>query len=146
MRSRASSLLQTTDIKGRREIFSSSFSYKEKALPLRGADRNYKPGSVVLELQKQGPVLIYLFRSLPHGSSRPEISAEQAAINRSHWGVASGRVYICSALPREPVSSYLAFPSLPLARRFISVALSLKSPSADVIRYPCSMKPGLSSR
>ena len=34
------------------------------------------------------------------------------------------------------VSSYLAFPSLPLARRFISVALFLRSPSADVIRYP----------
>ena len=48
------------------------------------------------------------------------------------------------------VSSYLAFPSLPqlgsakgafktkvkLLRRFISVALSLKSPSPDVIRHP----------
>ena len=31
-------------------------------------------------------------------------------------------------------------------RRFISVALSLKSPSADVICYPCHTEPGLSSQ
>ena len=37
---------------------------------------------------------------------------------------------------KESVSSYLAFPSLPARRRFISVALSRRSPSADVIRYP----------
>jgi len=30
-------------------------------------------------------------------------------------------------------------------RRFISVALFLKSPSAGVTRYPCPMEPGLSS-
>ncbi len=44
-----------------------------------------------------------------------------------------------------PVSSYLAFSSLPQMRRFFSVALSLRSPSADVIRYPCPQEPGLSS-
>ena len=33
-----------------------------------------------------------------------------------------------------------------LARRLFSVALSRRSPSADVIRYPCPVKPGLSSR
>ena len=52
-------------------------------------------------------------------------------------GVASDRVYICRQSPVLPVSSYLAFPSLPhKVRRSISVALSLRSPSADVIRYP----------
>jgi len=30
-------------------------------------------------------------------------------------------------------------------RRYISVALFLKSPSAGVTRYPCPMEPGLSS-
>ena len=45
----------------------------------------------------------------------------------------------------RPVGSYPAFPSLPLARRFISVALSLKSPSPDVIRHPCPVELGLSS-
>ena len=56
-------------------------------------------------------------------------------------GVASDRVYICTQLPAMPVSSYLAFPSLPLAWRFISVALSLGSPPADVIRYPALRSP-----
>ena len=46
-----------------------------------------------------------------------------------------------------PVSSYLAFPPLPVHkhRRYISVALSLGSPPAAVSRYPCPMEPGLSS-
>ena len=43
------------------------------------------------------------------------------------------------------VSSYLAFPSLPLSRRFLSVALSLGSPPAAVSSYSVSVKPGLSS-
>ena len=51
-------------------------------------------------------------------------------------GVASDRVYMAHAVTRMSVSSYLAFPSLPLARRFLSVALSRESPPADVIRYP----------
>ena len=66
----------------------------------------------------------------------------------SAYGVAPDRVYICTQLPVVPVSSYLAFPSLPIFkehRRSISVALSRRSPSADVIRYPCPVKPGLSS-
>ena len=45
-----------------------------------------------------------------------------------------------------PVGSYPTFPSLPnTIRRFISVALSLKSPSPDVIRHPCPVELGLSS-
>ena len=45
-----------------------------------------------------------------------------------------------------PVSSYLAFPPLPVNdRRYISVALSLGSPPAAVSRYPCPVEPGLSS-
>ena len=41
--------------------------------------------------------------------------------------------------------SYTAFSPLPLAGRYLSVALVLRSPSAGVTRYPCPMKPGLSS-
>jgi len=37
------------------------------------------------------------------------------------------------------VSSYLAFPSLPLSRRFLSVALSLGSPPAAVSSYSVSV-------
>ena len=55
------------------------------------------------------------------------------------------------AFTRRRVSSYLAFPP-PYrlhhnrrSRRYISVALFLKSPSAGVTRYPCPAEPGLSS-
>ena len=65
----------------------------------------------------------------------------QTRLAASPCGVASDRVYICTQLPAVPVSSYLAFPSLPLARRSISVALSRRSPSADVIRYPALRSP-----
>lgn len=44
------------------------------------------------------------------------------------------------------VSPYLAFPPLPLARRFISVALVLKSPSPDVIRRPALRCPDFPHR
>ena len=95
---------------------------------------------------------IYLCRALPHGSERlllpPSGHRRGAVAHRGvpPKGVASDRVYMASHVTAGSVSSYLAFPSLPLARRFISVALSLRSPSADVIRYPSPMKPGLSSR
>ena len=36
-----------------------------------------------------------------------------ADFRQTVWGVASDRVYICTQLPAVPVSSYLAFPSLP---------------------------------
>ena len=48
------------------------------------------------------------------------------------------RVGFACALPVtiEAVVSYTAFPPLHVSMRFISVALSLKSPSPDVIRHP----------
>ena len=47
-------------------------------------------------------------------SSHPQRSVGQTpAKSRSAYGVASDRVYICTQLPVVPVSSYLAFPSLP---------------------------------
>jgi len=59
-----------------------------------------------------------------------------------HCGVAPDRVYRGRRFPGGPVSSYLAFPPLPRkTRRYISVALFLKSPSADVIRYPALWSP-----
>lgn len=50
--------------------------------------------------------------------------------------LASGGVYTAGEVTSSPVSFYLAFSSLPFSRRFFSVALSRKSPSADVIRHP----------
>ena len=93
---------------------------------------------------------IYLCCALPHSSGFPPATIGTTAGRRGTCvppkGVASDRVYMAFCVTVESVSSYLAFPSLPLARRSISVALSLRSPSADVIRYPSPMKPGLSSR
>lgn len=60
-------------------------------------------------------------------------------------GVAANRVYMAGNVTTPSVSSYLAFPSLPLSRRFLSVALSLGSPPAAVSSYSVSVKPGLSS-
>lgn len=54
-------------------------------------------------------------------------------------------------LPHHRVRSYRTFPPLLRlrnacgAKRYISVALFLKSPSAGVTRYPCPVEPGLSS-
>ncbi len=52
-------------------------------------------------------------------------------------GLASSGVYRAYPVTRIAVSSYLAFPPLPVKdRRYISVALSLESPPPDVIRHP----------
>ena len=60
--------------------------------------------------------------------------------------VAADRVYRPPMLPWGVVSSYLAFPPLPgIPRRYLSVALFLELPPADVICYPCPVQPGLSS-
>lgn len=75
--------------------------------------------------------------------SWPSVAAEArchlcARAEQAHWharDVASNRVCAASRSPERLVSSYLAFPPLPLARRFFSVALSLGSPPAAVSRY-----------
>ena len=102
------------------------------ALP-SGYNTSYKPSSVRVKRS----MTIYLRRLLPNGLGiSPAATQGDMSGKRSLYGVASDRVYICTQLPVVPVSSYLAFPSLPLSWRSISVALSLRSPSADVIRYP----------
>jgi len=66
--------------------------------------------------------------------------------SRSAYGVASNRVYICTQLPVVPVSSYLAFPSLP---QNAAVYFCCTFPEVTLGgRYPlsCPVKPGLSSR
>ena len=89
---------------------------------------------------------IYLGRMLPYGSSDYEgrdgqpLNAPISILLRVGF---TGTRHV--TMP--PVGSYPTFPSLPkLIRRFISVALSLKSPSPDVIRHPCPVELGLSSR
>ncbi len=83
--------------------------------------------------------VIYL--RLPSPASSSDIHGDRRADNpvRRTPNLAAGGVYMARRVTAAPVSSYLAFPplrkrdSLP---RYISVALSLKSPSPDVIRRP----------
>ncbi len=83
--------------------------------------------------------VIYL--RLPSPASSSDIHGVRRADNpvRRTPNLAAGGVYMARRVTAAPVSSYLAFPplrkreSLP---RYISVALSLKSPSPDVIRRP----------
>ena len=63
-------------------------------------------------------------------------------------GLASDGVYLASSVTRVAVRSYRTFSPLPEHERtggFFSVALSLRSPSLDVIQHPDPVKPGLSS-
>ena len=56
------------------------------------------------------------------------------------FGLAPNGVYMAGFVAKSSVRSYRTFPPLPLnfckQRRFVSVALSLKSPSPDVIWHP----------
>ena len=62
-------------------------------------------------------------------------------------GVAPDRVYITGLSPTGGCALTAPFhPYRRKLRRYLSVALVLKSPSAGVTRYPCPMEPGLSSR
>ena len=61
-------------------------------------------------------------------------------------GVAADRVYMNGHSRAVPWALTPRFhPCRPVGRRYLSVALFLKSPSAAVSRYPCPAQPGLSS-
>ena len=93
--------------------------------------------------------VIYL--GLPSPTSSSDIHGALSG-GQPYWqapNLATGGVYMAYLVTKISVSSYLAFPSLPQMgdlnhqgkkpsrlRRFISVALSLKSPLPDVIRHP----------
>ena len=98
----------------------------------------YKPGSVLIVIYLRVPSPV---RSSHLGSSRAGLC--------SHTGVAPDRVYSDG---RFHTPSGELLPRLSTltrrhraGRRYISVALFLKSPSAGVTRYPCPVEPGLSS-
>ena len=104
--------------------------------PFYSCNRVCKPGSVLSDhqsLHRVATMLEHKKRSATCGY----MSGKQSA-----YGVASDRVYMAPLVTKRTVSSYLALPSLPSdARRFISVALSRRSPSADVISYPALRSP-----
>ena len=100
-------------------------------------NRVYKPGSVL--------TAIYLALRLLAGSSRLLGTVGQTM--RSSTALLRDRVY--SVKPMLPWAGWALtppfqpYPGKP--GRYISVALVLRSPSAGVTRYPCPVKPGLSS-
>ena len=77
----------------------------------------------------------YLSRRTVARTLKPSFEVMCRADNPS-VDVAADRVYMAEDVSALSVSSYLAFPPLPQKRRYISVALSLRSPSAAVSRYP----------
>ena len=88
--------------------------------------------------------VIYLDVPLPARSSHlPEAAGPAMCF---HHGVAPDRVYIDGQSPAVGCALTAPFhPYRAKARRYLSVALFLKSPSAGVTRYPCPVEPGLSS-
>ena len=100
------------------------------------ATRVCKPGSVL--------TAIYLSLSLPAGFSRLLGAVGQTYC--SSTALLRDRVYIVK--PMSPWAGWALTPPFHpclRSRRYISVALVLRSPSAGVTRYPCPVKPGLSS-
>ena len=84
------------------------------------------------------------------GALKPPPKSRRAGVAKtrcSFHGVAPDRVYSDGHSRTVGRALISAFPPLPAERRrYISVALFLKSPSAGVTRYPCPAEPGLSSR
>jgi len=61
------------------------------------------------------------------------------------FGLAPGGVFHASFVTKKPVCSYHTFSPLPRSGGIFSVALSLRSPSPDVIWHRVLIEPGLSS-
>lgn len=108
-------------------------TFYKKRTPKR-SKKSYKPGSV-LEHHLSSPYITVWLKPPPKSCGHSIL----------FHGVASGGVYSLNKSPCLRGCSYHPFPSLPIARRFLSVALSLKSPSLAVSQHHCPVKPGLSS-
>ena len=123
--------------------FIREFILKSPTVLPSGCNTSYKPSSV----SEKRSMIIYLRRLLPNGLGiSPSATQGDMSGKRSLCGVASDRVYICTQLPVVPVSSYLAFPSLPLKA---AVYFCCTFPEVTLGgRYPlsCPVKLGLSSR
>ena len=92
---------------------------------------------------RQSSILAHRCRYAPATSSG---TAGPTICPRYH-GVAADRVYMNGHSRAVPWALTPRFhPYRTKVRRYLSVALFLKSPSAAVSRYPCPVQPGLSSR
>ena len=86
--------------------------------------------------------------SQPTRMTGPETGCRRACARpaSSLFGFAPGGVYRAAPVARRAVGSYPTLSPLPRKRGgLLSVALSLRSPSPDVIRHRVSVEPGLSS-
>ena len=63
----------------------------------------------------------------------------------SLFGLAPGGVFHAFFVAKKPVRSYRTFSPLPRSGGLFSVALSLRSPSPEVIWHRILIEPGLSS-
>ena len=101
----------------------------------------YKPGSVLTAIYLVAQLLTRSSRLLGTigpimRSSTALLRIEFTALQCSHGaGGLLHRLFTLTAPVRR----------IGRSRRYLSVALVLRSPSAGVTRYPCPMKPGLSS-
>ena len=122
-------------------FLSDRFKSKERRRKLLRSFDTSKPVSRVLSFK----TAIYLDALLPVRSSRPlnttgPICCVPTALLRIEFTSLG-----CSQ-PTGELLPHLSTLTALNARRYLSVALFLGSPPADVIRYPCPAEPGLSSQ
>ena len=86
-------------------VFSSTFTV------ILGFEWTYKPGSVPTNVDRN--YLSWLYVAIKLLATREKTSGKRGDKLLFTYGVASDRVYICKYVTALPVSSYLAFPSLP---------------------------------
>ncbi len=127
------------------------FKRAQKNLPCGGRSVCKDPSGPVSRVlsprAKRGSTTIYLRPPSPTGSSVIHGSLPDGQPTWKRPKLASDGVYMARTVTDPSVSSYLAFPSLlPFRGRSISVALSLKSPSPDVIRRPALRCPDFPHR
>ena len=122
---------------------------------LRTAGPAMRPPTVLLRIEFTASDSLQ-----PMGELLPRLSTLTSRRRKFHITrpTASGRAcsfHCASFSPPDPRGTRWAPAGAPLGRggpvgdgtrRYISVALFLKSPSAGVTRYPCPVEPGLSSR
>ena len=125
---------------GRKDFFDTLKKPPQPELGRLFYDRACKPGSVL--------TVIYLGVPLPIRSSHlPETAGPAICLL---YGVAPDRVY-SDGHSHEPSGALLPHLSTltggrSAVRRYLSVALFLRSLWAGVTRYPCPVEPGLSSQ
>ena len=119
-----------------------SLPIRSSHLP-RTAGSAYCPSTVLLRIE-----FTATDASTPLGELLPHLSTLTASSSRATLSSGRSQVTVLRRFAAPPLRIKAGFDAIERrkTRRYISVALVLKSPSAGVTRYPCPMEPGLSSR